>query len=147
MKEYHLLAPQKLAEVFNHVKETMPDSFRDPNVFAQVYWAKSSMFFELGQMEGAFWFVNISIGWKATIHIAIWGERLRHQANTMRKMLLEVMDLLQLSKVEAYMPVTNIAVLRFAEKAGFHKEGLLLQWDYYDNEPVDIAVYSIVKEN
>jgi len=147
MREYHLLTPEKLAVTFTQVKGTLPDSVRDIGIFAQLYWAKTSAFFELGNLEGALWLVNISIGWKAIIHLVLWGERLRHRVNDAREILRELMDLFQLCKVEAYIPVTNEAALKFTIKAGFVKEGILKQWDRYDGQLVDIAVYSILKEN
>ena len=146
-KEYRLLVPQQLPAVYTHVKETLPDSIRDPNIFAQIYWAKTSAFFELGDMEGALWLVNIAVGWKATVHLVLWGERLRHRAEDALEITKELFHLFQLRRLEAYLPVTNERVCRYLDKLGFVMEGTLRKWDYYDGMLVDIAVYSILKED
>lgn len=52
---------------------------------------------------------------------------------------------LQLKRIEAEVLPGNKASEKVLEKAGFHQEGLLQQWMWWDNKAYDINMYAVLR--
>lgn len=149
--KYSVLPPESLEVVYENVKKYLPDFLRSPQAFALLYGASDSMFFEIGLLGGAFWLANICIGWKATIHTVLWDKEVReeclHKVTFPRKVIHDIFELLRLQRLEAFVPAAKETTCEYAERLGFSLEGVLRKSGRYDGELVDVAVYSILKED
>jgi len=149
--KYSVLPPDVLEEVFQKVKKQLPDALRDPIAFAALYGSPDSMFFEVGLLGGVFWLSNVRIGWKATGHVVLWDKEVREEClKTMaypRKVVRDLFDLLRLERLEAYIPVRKHTACQYAERLGLTMEGILRKFDMYDGDLMDIAVYSLLRED
>jgi len=149
--KYSVLPPESLEEVFQKVSKQLPDSLRDFQSFIMLYSAPNTMFFEVGLLGGAFWLANIYIGWKATGHVVLWDREVREECLKKvaypRKVVRDIFELLRLERLEAYIPVRKRTACQYAERLGFTMEGILRKFDRYDGDLVDVAVYSLLKED
>jgi len=143
---YRLLAPELVKKTFEKVKQHLPDALRTPEAFAALYMARGSMFFEIGDFEGVFWLVNVALGHKAVGHIVLWAEKWKGKYQLAKEVIHEIFRLLNLQRLEAFIPTLNEKACKYAEKLGFTLEGVLRRFDRYDERYVDIAVYSLLKE-
>lgn len=128
--------------------KTLPDAFQDPNTFFQFFVHPQTAFYELGPGEGYFWLSGIIPGWKASVHLVIWGKSFLGQAAipTIRQVIKDVMSLYQLKRLDGWIPVTNILACNFAAKAGFTLEGIHKKYEKYQGVLTDVAVYALLKE-
>lgn len=149
--KYSVLPPESVEEVFKHVRKHLPDSLRDLPTFALLYSSMTTMFFEIGLLGGAFWLTNIHVGWKATAHVVLWDKEVREeclkQVAYPRKVIGDIFQLLRLLRLEAYIPVRKRTACQYAERLGLSMEGILRKFDKYGGDLVDIAVYSLLKED
>lgn len=149
--KYSVLSPEVLREVYEHVSKQLPDALRSLEAFALLYSSMGTMFFEVGLLGGVFWLTNICVGWKATGHVVLWDkevreECLKHSAYP-RKVVGDIFQLLRLERLEAYIPVRKTKACQYAERLGLTMEGILRKFDKYDGELVDIAIYSLLRED
>lgn len=145
-ERYRILSPTHFVPAHERVADTLPDSCRDLRAFAKACARESSVLYELGDFEGMLWFTNVMCGWRATVHLVIWGDRLRHRADDARAILEEIMETWNLQKVEAYIPSANVPAIRYAEKVGYSHEITLCGWDQYGGVATDIEVYVYRRE-
>jgi len=103
------------------------------------------MVFEVGDFQGTFWLTDIIVGWKAGIHAVLWDKQYLGKSELAKAVLADLMRLLKLQRLEAFIPVTMRAAGRYAERVGFKFEGILRRAAYYDGQLVDLAAYSIIK--
>jgi hypothetical protein len=149
--KYSVLPPESVEEVFKNVQKHLPDALRSLEAFALLYSSMGTMFFEVGLLGGAFWLTNIRIGWKATAHVVFWDKDVREELLKSviytRSIVDDVFQLLRLQRLEAYIPVRKRTACQYAERLGFTMEGILRKFDKYDGDLVDIAIYSLLKED
>lgn len=147
---YTVLRPELLPSVYKEVKTFLPDMLRDFNVFSSLYWSKSSMFFEVHINAGAFWLANIHVGHKATIHVVLWDKEVRKEClsdtTVPSRVVRELFRLLDLRRLDAYIPASKEKSCQWAERLGFTLEGILRAHTLYDGDATDIAAYALVKE-
>lgn len=149
--KYSVLPLEVLEEVYKHVSKQLPDALRNLQTFALLYSSVGTMFFEVGLLGGVFWLTNVCIGWKATGHVVLWDKEVREEClKTMvypRKVVRDIFELLRLERLEAYIPVRKSKACQYAERLGLTMEGILRKFDKYDGELVDIAIYSLLRED
>jgi len=146
MVKYCYLLPHKAPEVFEKVKQYLPDNLRTLEAFLYLYNLQTSAFFEVGDFEGVFWLSDLIPGDRANAHIVLWGENVRKQHARARQVLKELFQLYSLQRLQAFIPVINEAACSLADSLGFTLEGVLRKFDRYDGVRVDIAVYALLKE-
>ena len=149
MITWHILPPEELMQVHQKAFPTLPDRFKDPNTFANIYGRKDSFFCAVlvdGALGGSFWFINTVPGWKATAHICLWDKACLKQCDLAREILFEVLRILNVRRVDAYIPAHNTLALRFAEELGLMQEGVLRQTEFYNGQLEDMVVYALLKE-
>jgi len=142
---YTFLSPDKLAQTYEKVVQYLPDVYRSPEAFLSLYSAKSSLFFEVGDFAGVFWLTDIWVGWKACVHIVLWGKEFRGMPTIAGEVLAELMDLLKLQRLEAFVPTNMRGACSYTERVGFEPEGVLRRAARYDGKVVDLAAYSIIR--
>lgn len=149
--KYSVLPPESVEEVFKNVSKHLPDALRDLATFALLYSSVGTMFFEVGLLGGVFWLTNIHIGWKATVHVVLWDKEVREECLKRvaypRRIISDIFQLLRLQRLEAYIPIRKRTACQYAERLGLSMEGILRKFDKYDGDFVDVAVYSILKED
>ena len=148
MIKYRILLPEQASDVYSRIEKFLPDNLRNLNVFLQLFLRKDTMFFEVGDYQGVFWFLNIVPGWKADVHIVLWDEKARGLSEDAKRILLEIKHLLRLRRVGAYIPDTPeyMPTLKYVEKIGFRYEGLLKLADKYDDQIVNIHAWAFSEE-
>lgn len=146
MLEYHVLGPNQVQQVYEQVKQYLPDRCRTLDYFIQLYLRKDVMMFELGTFAGVFWLSDIVPGWRAYAHVIVWDDAARDQSVRGRGILKELMRLFRLRKLCALIPTTFEAAARFADKLGFAVEGVEKLADYYDGQLVDMMICGLYKE-
>jgi len=143
---YRILAPELVKKTFEKVKQHLPDALRTPEAFAALYMDRGSMFFEIGDFEGVFWLANTALGHKAVGHIVIWGEKWKGKYQLAKEVISDIFRLLNLQRLEAFVPTMNAKACKYTEKLGFTLEGVLRRFDRYDERYVDVALYSLLEE-
>ena len=143
---YYVMDPRNVNNAYQKVVKYLPDVIRNPEIFAAIYSRKDSMFFEVGDMQGAFWLTEVVLGWKATIHVVLWDEAVRNQHARVREVILELVRLLRLKRLQAFIPIKNQAAVQLAERMTFLVEGVMRDFEFYDEECVDIGIYVFQKE-
>jgi len=146
MVKYCYLLPHKVPEVFEKVKSYLPDSLRTLEAFLYIYNLQNSAFFEVGDMEGAFWLSDMVPGDRANVHTVLWGENVKKQHARARQILKELFQLYSLRRLQAFIPTIFEAACSLADSLGFTLEGVLRRFDVYDGVRVDVAVYALLKE-
>jgi len=142
-----ILLLDQLGIVFEKMLSYLPDSLRSFDSFLALYQAPTSAFFEVGEMEGAFWLTSIIPGWKADGHLILWGKKVLRQDERTKKVIQELFHLYKLVRLQAFAPVKMQGACRYAERLGFSMEGVLRKAGLYDNEYVDLAIYALLKED
>jgi len=143
---YRVLAPELVKKTFEKVKLRLPDALRTPEAFAALYFDPASMFFEIGDFEGVFWLANMRLGNKAVGHIVLWDEKWKGKYQLAKEVIRFIFQLLNLQRLEAFVPTKNTKACKYAERLGFTLEGVLRRFDRYDEQYVDVAAYSLLKE-
>lgn len=146
MKKYYFLHPDLLEETFNRVKEHIPDCLKQPAAFHSLYAAGNSMFFEVGDFEGVFWLSDIILGVSANAHIVLWGDEVKKKHGRAKEIVSDLINLLKLRRLSAYIPTFNEAACEYAEALGFTLEGNLRKFTYYNGELRDVSVFSLLSE-
>jgi len=135
-----------LEDVYKKVEKYLPDMLRTPGAFFGFCGNGNTMTFEVGQFQGVFWLSNIVIGWRATIHIVLWDKEVKGQYKRAQEIIRELFQLLRLKRLEIQVPERNERACKYAERLGFEMEGVLRKHAIYDGDYVDVAVYSILRE-
>jgi len=107
----------------------------------------TAMGFELPPRAGLIWATNVRVGRSATVHVVIWGKEWLGRADAIAQEARRLFDFFQLKRMDAYIPVTNTLACRFVERLGFRFEGVLRKACKWREELVDLAAYSILKED
>jgi RimJ/RimL family protein N-acetyltransferase len=147
MIKYRFLLPELVGDVFEHVKDFIPDNQRNLQAFIQLFLAKDSMFMEVGDFQGVFWFTDIIPGWKANVHVVLWDEAVHHQHASALTFLRELAFKLRLKRINAFIPEHNEAAQKYASRLGFQHEGLIHYGDRYDGKLQDIHVFGLFGED
>lgn len=147
MLEYRFLTPEQVQATYEHVKDFLPDSLRNLQIFTQLYLSKDSMFFEVGDFQGVFWLTAIVPGWRADIHVVLWDDAVRkHHADAIR-FLRDLAFKLRLKRINAYIPAHLEPALKYAMRVGFQQEGLIHFGDFYDGTFRDIYLLGLFGED
>ena len=150
MLTYSVLGPEKVPEAFEKVKEHLPDLLRNFDGFASLFLSKACTFFEVGLFGGVFWLSNIRIGHKATLHVVLWDVDVKKEVFGSKafsdRAIRDLFRLFRLKRLEAFIPTKYTQTCQWAERCGFTLEGILRKFDVYNEQPIDIAVYSLLKE-
>jgi RimJ/RimL family protein N-acetyltransferase len=141
-----VLLPTQVQQVYDAVKDHMPDHWRSLDAFAQLYLTPSSAFFEVGEFEGVVWLTNLIIGRSANIHIVMWDSRIADKLPLARKRIEELMDMFRIRRLSAWIPIHATKAQTLAEALGFQLEGVLRIAEQYNNQLVDLHAYSLLKE-
>ena len=147
MIKYHVMSPSMFGRLFEKVVRHVPDELRTPEVFFSMCSLKSTVVFEVGTFQGAFWLSDIRIGWRANVHIVLWDKDVLKQYPRARRILQEVLDLFRLLRLQAFVPVDNKLANTFAEHMGFVLEGIARKAGLYNGEFVDLACLALLKED
>jgi len=142
---YRVLLPSKYVLVFEEVKRYLPDAYRTPQAFLALLTNGTTLSFELGDFQGAFWLTDVFVGWKAGIHIVLWQKELFGRSAEAKQVIRELMHFYSLQRLEAFIPITMRSAGRYAERCGFKMEGILRQATIYDGVMTDMVAYSVIR--
>lgn len=145
--KYNILPVEYIDEAYRRSFKSLPDILKKPGVFATMVGSRSTVLFELGDFDGVFWLSDLIIGWKANIHIVIWGKDSMRRYTEAIKILEDILRLFLLKRIQAFIPVHNKLACHYAEKMGFRMEGVLRKVEIYDGEAVDVCAYGLLKED
>lgn len=143
MVNWRFLSPEQVEPTYEHAKDYLSDNLRNVQAFAQLYLQKDSLFFEVGDFQGAFWLTRIVPGWKADVHVVLWDPEVRKQYSTALSFIKDLAKKLKLRRINAYIPAHLEGALKYAVRVGFQQEGVIHYGDYYDGVLRDVYMYGL----
>lgn len=97
--------------------------------------------------EGILIMTDIIIGHMAQIHACFWDHKLSIRLDLFRNCITWVFVVFEFVRLEAIVPVISRGLRRFLQKKlNFTEEGILRHRMKYQGEFIDVAVYSLLRE-
>ena len=91
--------------------------------FTWLFMTADNVVIDVGPGHGAAAFINVNVGWKAYLYVALWGTKAFRKPELWRKILAVVMEMKDLIIVEALTRDDNILANRALERCGFRHRG------------------------
>jgi RimJ/RimL family protein N-acetyltransferase len=120
--------------VSSFVREVMPDVYEPTGLFWQV------------DDVGILFITDIAPGYSASAHFTFWDKRFRGREKLVLEMMRYTFDLLSLHRMSVEIPMYMPALLAFAERIGFVKEGRKRKTHFYREKWYDSAIFSILED-
>lgn len=91
--------------------------------FASVFMHPDNIVIDVGPGAGVAAFANIQKGWRASLHVAMWGKKAFRQPALWKKIASVVMEMKDLITIEAITRKDNILANRALKACGFRHRG------------------------
>ena len=141
---------QKISELWGRlsaIRGMFDDEEKDkPGIFIRNLSRLDSIWLERDDGNGVLYLLDIRRGLSATAHFVYWDRKLSGREKFTMNCLRWAVELLNLQKVNVYLPHFATAALRFALRLGFQEEGRIRRWAYSQGKLYDIIVLGITQE-
>jgi hypothetical protein len=118
----------------------------DFNKFLRVLEQPNSVWYEMEDGNGILYLTNIIPGLSASAHFVYWDRKLRVREEFTKDCLRFAVSVLNLEKINVYLPDYAKAAIHFAQKLGFKREGRIRAWSYFDGRLFDEFIFGITRE-
>ncbi len=144
------LTPDKVKELWDrlHVIDGLFDDMTKGNYqhFLARLYARDSVYLERSDGNGIIYVTQVIPGLSAFGHVVYWDKRLRGREDSTIECLQWFMDVLQLRKINVWLPDYAKAAIAFAKRIGFKHEGTLRNWSYSNGRLFNMEAFGITKE-
>ena len=115
------------------------------DIYLEQFLRKDTIVLET--LGGIIIFTHIDPGLKATFHPVFWDHKLSARLEELKDVLTWAFLTFDLQRMDTQIAPYAKAAMRFIEKKmGFKYEGTLRNYVWKNGEPMDMKVYSILKE-
>lgn len=145
-----MLTQAKLFSLWEKFKE-FPVAFDDFGrgsfeEFVNAFWAKDSIFYEIGDELGIACARGVRPRLDAVIHMVMFDRRLRGREPLFIEILKDLFDSMKLRRVTAGIPENRTITMRLLKRLGFSREGIIRQAFLTDGKYMDLHVFGILRE-
>lgn len=105
----------------------------------------TGLFWEVDDV-GILYLTDIRPGYEALAHFSFWDRRYRGREELLRAMIRYNFDLLKLHRMSCEVPLFASALMGFAERMGFVKEGRKRKTTWYKGQWFDSNLYSMLSD-
>ena len=141
---------EKIAEmfrVFARHASIFDDSVRTAGFFWKMFSAPDTMVWEVPG-RAVYYITEIIPGHMAFVHLIVYNKDAMRQYGLVRDLIRTVMDhpMLQLKRVNAFIPASNHKAIWFARTIGFRREACLRQWTMRNGELINMIGLGLLRK-
>jgi len=137
----------KLWDRFRAIKIIFDDYTReDFERFVRLLMNPATLWLETDDGNGILYLTEITPGLSAAAHFAFWDGKLSGREGLLIECMKWAVIVLNLVKINVWIPEFAKAAVHFSEKIGFKREGVLRRWSYSNGALYDVIALGITRE-
>jgi hypothetical protein len=131
---------------FHNVPLAMRPEWEDKNKFFQYFNVPTSIFYEIGDLEGLASLVGIIPNLSGVVDFVMFDKLLMGREETFHGILEEMFDAIKAARLTAIVPITRYAVRRSFLRLGFEEEGRMRNAFRGRRGLEDITILGLLRE-
>jgi RimJ/RimL family protein N-acetyltransferase len=138
---------QALWEMFNKIPGILDDYAKENyEAFITKLFDKDSIWFECTGFPGVLYANGIRTGLSAHVHFVFFDSKLRGRELFLINVLKWLVNMLQLEKVNAFVPKFCKSLISFLKRLGFREEGEVRNWSRNGGKLFNVVILGMTKE-
>jgi len=135
---------KRLWEKMSQFDQIWADGHPEAEDFVKDVMSRDNAYFELPE-HGVLYLTEIFPGRSACGHFCFWDRRLRGKEEIVKEMVEWSFDTFNLERLQVSLPDFAKATMRFVERIGMQKEGILRKAHHYKGEFLNLHIYSFLR--